>query len=185
MFGALAASLTIRAELEWGLLPRMWVLPVNRASALAGRLVAEAVRTVVGSGLVTAVGVALGLRFEGGWLGVIPFILVPVAVAVVFSTVLIAIAVRSKSSMALMLFGVLSVSAVFASSGAPPVETLPSWARLLVQFQPMYPTVQYMRALAEGGPVLTPFLVSFFWALALSAVFGPLAISGYRAAAGR
>jgi ABC-2 type transport system permease protein len=185
MFGALAASLAIRVELHWGLLPRFWVLPVNRASALAGRLVAEAARTVVGSAIVTAVGVALGLRFEGGWLAVIPFILVPVAVAVVFSTVLIAIAVRSTSSMTLLLVGVLSVSAVFASSGAPPVETLPSWARPLVQFQPMYPTVQYMRALAEGGPALFPLLVSCIWALALVAVFGPLAISGYRAAAGR
>lgn len=185
MFGALAASLAIRVELDWGLLPRLWVLPVNRASALTGRLVAEAARTVVGSALVTAVGVALGLRFEGGWLAVIPFILVPVAVALVFSTVLIAIAVRSKSSMALILVGVLSVSAVFASSGAPPVETLPSWARPVFQLQPMYPTVQFMRALAEGGPALSPLLVSFIWALALVAVFWPLAISGYRAAAGR
>jgi ABC-2 type transport system permease protein len=143
------------------------------------------VRTLAGSVLVTSVGVVLGLRFESGWLAVIPFILVPVAVAVVFSTVLIAIAVRSTSSMALMLFGVLSVSAVFASSGAPPVETLPSWARLLVQFQPMYPTVQYMRALAEGGPALSPLLASCIWALAIAAVFGPLAIAGYRAAAAR
>jgi ABC-2 type transport system permease protein len=185
MFGALAASLAIRVELDWGLLPRLWVLPVNRASALTGRLVAEAVRTLAGSLIVTLVGVLLGLRFEGGWLAIIPFILVPVAVAVVFSTVLIAIAVRSTSSMALILVGVFSVSAVFASSGAPPIETLPSWARLLVQFQPMYPTVQCMRALAEGGPALLPLLVSFIWALALVAVFGPLAIRGYRAAAGR
>jgi ABC-2 type transport system permease protein len=185
MFGALTASLAIRIELQWGLLSRLWVLPVNRASALTGRLVAEAVRTLVGSVIVTAVGVVLGLRFEGGLLAVIPFILVPVAVAVVFSTVLIAIAVRSTSSMALMLVGVVSVTAVFASSGAPPIETLPSWARPLVQFQPMYPTVQLMRALAEGGPALMPLLVSFIWALALAAVFVPLAISGYRAAAER
>jgi ABC-2 type transport system permease protein len=121
MFGALAASMTIRVEREWGLLPRLWVLPVNRASALTGRLVAEAARTVVGSVLVTAVGVALGLRFEGGWLAVILFILVPVAVAVVFSTVLIAIAVRSTNSMTLILVGVFSISAV-ASTASNPVS---------------------------------------------------------------
>ena len=174
MFGALAASMTSRVEREWGLLPRLWVLPVNRASALTGRLVAEAARTVVGSVLVTAVGVALGLRFEGGWLAVI-----------LFSTVLIAIAVRSTNSMTLILVGVFSISAVFASSGAPPIETLPSWARPLVQFQPMYPTIESMRVLAEGGSALMPLLVSVIWALALAAVFVPLAISGYRAAAGR
>ena len=155
MFGALAASMTIRVEREWGLLPRL------------------------------SVGVALGLRFEGGWLAVILFILVPVAVAVVFSTVLIAIAVRSTNSMTLILVGVFSISAVFASSGAPPIETLPSWARPLVQFQPMYPTIESMRVLAEGGSALMPLLVSVIWALALAAVFVPLAICGYRAAAGR
>jgi ABC-2 type transport system permease protein len=87
--------------------------------------------------------------------------------------------------MTLILVGVFSISAVFASSGAPPIETLPSWARPLVQFQPMYPTIESMRVLAEGGSALMPLLVSFIWALAVAAVFVPLAISGYRAAAGR
>ena len=47
MFGALAAGLTLRIERDSGLLSRLWVLPVNRASALTGRLLAEAVRTLV------------------------------------------------------------------------------------------------------------------------------------------
>lgn len=183
MFGALSASLTIRVERDWGLLSRLWVLPVHRASALTGRLVAEAVRTVVGSVLVTAVGVALGLRFEGGWLDAIPFVLVPVGVALVFSTILIAIAVRSTSSLTLILVSIVSISAVFASSGAPPVGTLPSWMRPLVQFQPMYSTIESMRALATGAPALWPLLLSLLWAVGLAAIFAPLAISGYRVAA--
>ena len=105
MFGALAAGLTLRVERDSGLLSRLWVLPVNRASALTGRLLAEAARTLVGAALITAVGVALGLRFEGGWLAVIPFLLVPVLVVVVFSTAVIAIAVRSKSGALLILAG--------------------------------------------------------------------------------
>ena len=96
MFGALGAGLTIIGERDSGLLSQLWVLPVNRASALVGRLLAEAARTVVGAALITAVGVALGLRFDGGWLAVIPFLLVPVLVVVVFSTAVIAIAVRAK-----------------------------------------------------------------------------------------
>ncbi len=183
MFGALAAALTLRVERESGLLSRLWVLPVNRASALTGRLLAEAVRTLVGAALITAVGVALGLRFEGGWLAVIPFLLVPVMVGVVFSTAIIAIAVRSKSGTLLILLGVPSIALVFASSGVPPVEMLPSWVRPLIQLQPMAPTIESMRALAQGGPALWPLLLSFGWALGLAAVVGPLAVRGYRAAA--
>ena len=73
MFGALGSGLTIIGERDSGLLSQFWTLPVNRASALVGRLLAEAARTVLGAVLISAVGVALGLRFEGGWLAVIPF----------------------------------------------------------------------------------------------------------------
>ncbi len=117
MFGALGAGLTIIAERDSGLLSQLWMLPVNRASALIGRLLAEAARTLAGTVLITAVGVALGLRFEGGWLAMIPFVLVPVLVVLIFSTAVIAIAVRSKSSALLVWLSVPSITLVFASSG--------------------------------------------------------------------
>jgi ABC-2 type transport system permease protein len=183
MFGALGAGLMIPTERESGLLSQLWVLPVNRASALIGRLLAEAARTLLGAILITAVGVGLGLRFHGGWLAVIPFLLVPVLVAVVFSTAVIAIAVRSTSSAVLFWLAVPSITLVFSSSGVPPVEMLPSWMRPLIPLQPMAPTIQSMRALAQGGPALWPLLLSLVWALGLAAVVGPLAVRGYRAAA--
>ena len=183
MFGALAAARGIQRERQTGLLSRMWVLPVNRASALTGRLLAEAARTLVSAALITAVGVGLGLRFKGSWLAVIPFILVPVLVVAVFSMAVIAIAVRFESSIALVLLGVPSIAAVFACSGVPPIATLPPSVRLEIQLQPMWPMIESMRALAQGGPALRPLLLAVVWAVGLAAVLGPLAVRGYRAAA--
>jgi ABC-2 type transport system permease protein len=40
-----------------------------------------------------------------------------------------------------------------------------------------------MRGLAEGGPVLWPLLQAAVWAVGLVAVFAPMAVRGYRAAA--
>jgi ABC-2 type transport system permease protein len=150
---------------------------------LTGRLLAEAARTLLGSILITAVGIGLGLRFSGGWLTIILFILVPVVVGVVFSTALTAIAVRSQSNTLLILLGVPAVAAVFASSGAPPVSMLPAWMRPLVNFQPMAPTIEAMRALAEGNLALWPLLQCLIWAVGLAALVVPLAVRGYRAAA--
>ncbi|MUL63426.1 hypothetical protein BOO86_03025 [Mycobacterium sp. CBMA 234] len=183
MFGALAAGLSIPLERDRGLLSQLWLLPVRRASALTGRLLAEAARTLVGSLVITCVGVGLGLRFDGSWLAVIAFMLVPVLVVVIFSMAVIAIAVRSKRGAVLVWFGVPAISMAFASAGAPPIDALPTWVQPLVRFQPMSSTIEVMRGLAEGGPVLQPFLICAAWAVGLAAVIAPVAIRGYRAAA--
>lgn len=181
--GTLAASLTLPHEREWGLLSQFWVLPVNRASALAGRLIAEAVRTVASTALITAVGVALGLRFQGNLFALVLFLLVPVMVVLVFAMATIAIAVRSRRGTALMWLGLPAITAVFASSGSPPVESLPSWMWPLLRFQPMEPIVESMRTLAQGGLPWWPLLWGLIWTVVLTALVGPLAIRGYRAAA--
>jgi ABC-2 type transport system permease protein len=183
MFGALATGRRIWIDRDSGLVSRLWVFPVHRASALTGRLLAEAARTLVSSALITAVGVGLGLRFKGSWLNVIPFIMVPALVVVVFSMAVIAIAMRARNGSALMWLGVPATGAVFASSGVIPTHALPSWIRFEIQIQPLWATIQWMRGLAQGGPVLWPLLVSMMWILGLAAVLGPLAVRSYRAAA--
>lgn len=183
MFGALATGFAIMQERDCGLLSRLWVLPVHRSSALIGRLLAEAARTLVASALITVVGVGLGLRFEGSWLAVVLFILVPVVVALVFSTAVLAIAVRSTSTTAFVWLAVPSITAVFSSSGSPPLETMPNWLQPLIQLQPMWATIESMRQLALGASALRPLLVTSVWAVGLAAIVGPLAVRGYRAAA--
>ena len=113
----------------------------------------------------------------------IPFILIPVLIVVVFSTAVIAIAVRSKDATMLTWLGMASIGSVFSCAGVPPVETLPSWARPLIQFHPMSPTIESMRALALGGPAAWPLLITLAWTLGAAALIGPLAVRGYRAAA--
>jgi ABC-2 type transport system permease protein len=181
--GSLAVGLGISFERDTGLLSRMWALPVSRASALTGRLIAEAVRTLVSTAVITAVGIGLGLRFQGGPLELLLYLLVPVMVVMVFAMAVIAIAVRAKDGTVLIWLGLPAITAVFASSGSPPVESLPSWMWPLLRFQPMEPIVESMRTLAQGGLPWWPLLWGVLWTIAGAAVVGPLAVRGYRAAA--
>jgi ABC-2 type transport system permease protein len=185
MFGALGAGFAIPAERSTGLLSRLWAFPVHRASALIGRLLAEAVRTFLSAALITAVGVALGLRFHGGWLAVMPFLLVPVMVVVVFATVVITLAlgVGPDGNVMFTWLGTASIGLVFCSAGVAPVEMFPDWLRPVIQYQPMSPAIESMRALSSGGSALWPLMATLGWMLALAAVFGPLAIRNYRRAA--
>jgi ABC-2 type transport system permease protein len=52
-----------------------------------------------------------------------------------------------------------------------------------VRVQPMSPPIEVMRALAHNGPLVWPLALTLLWAIALLAVFIPLAVRGYRLAA--
>jgi ABC-2 type transport system permease protein len=183
LFGAIGAGAAIPDERESGLLSRLWVLPVHRASALAGRLLAEAARALVGSIVITAVGLAIGLRFHQGWLAAIGFVFVPVLMVVGFSTVIVAFGVKSNGKNIITGLSTVCFLLLFFNTGMVPVGAFPGWLQPIVKAQPMSPAIDAMRALADGGPTLWPVLQSVAWVVGLVAVFGPMAVRGYRAAA--
>jgi ABC-2 type transport system permease protein len=183
VFGTLGAGLALPAERESGLLTRLWLMPVHRASALTGRLAAEAARTTASAVVLTAFGIALGLRFANGWPSAVAFVLVPVLISIGVATVVIAIAVRADGRAMVTWLGAGCVVLLFFNTGVAPAEVFPSWLRPAVRLQPMSPTIEAMRGLAEGGPVLWPLVQSGVWAGVLIAVFAPTAVRGYRVAA--
>jgi len=183
VLGALRGSEGIMADRQCGLLSRMWVLPVHRASALTGRLTAEAVRALVGTILITALGMALGLRFTHGWPATLMYILIPPIVVAGFTTVVMALAVRSNARTAMALLATVTVSLAFVNPGITPIGLFPNWLQTLVRVQPMSPPIEVMRALAHDGRLLEPLAMTLVWAIVLVAVFIPVAVRGYRLAA--
>ena len=183
VFGTLGAGLALPAERESGLLSRLWVQPVHRASALAGRLIAEVARATVSAIVLTIFGMALGLRFTYGWIGVPAFVLLPVAISAGMATLVIAIATRADGKAMVTWLGAACIVLLFLNTGVAPAEAFPGWLQPVVRFQPISPTIEAMRGLAAGGPVLGPLWQSGLWAVALVVVFAPVAVRGYRAAA--
>ncbi|AQA05612.1 hypothetical protein BVC93_28190 [Mycobacterium sp. MS1601] len=180
MFGAIGAGLSLPTERRRGLLARFWTLPVHRASALTGRILAEAARTLVGAVVITIVGMALGLRFQGNVLAVLPFLLLPVLVVVTFSLVVITLALRSGGNAVFMWLGTSSVGLAFCSPGIAPLDAFPSWLRPVIEYQPLSPAIQSMRALAEGEPALGMFGLAVAWVCLIAGIFAPLAMRQYR-----
>ncbi|WP_406814969.1 ABC transporter permease [Mycobacterium sp. M23085] len=183
VFGTLGAGLALPAERESGVLTRLWVQPIHRASAVAGRLVAEAIRTITSAVVLTVFGVALGLRFSYGWIAMLAFVLVPVAISAGMATLVIAIAARADGKAMVTWFGAGCVVLLFLNTGVAPAEVFPGWLQPVVRFSPVSPTIEAMRALAQGGPVLSPLWQAGVWGAVLVAVFAPVAVRGYRAAA--
>jgi ABC-2 type transport system permease protein len=181
--GALAAGLAIPAERDSGLMSRFWVQPIHRASALTGILLAEAARTLGATVLITVVGLLLGLRFHGGVVTAILFVVLPVLWVVVYATIVVFVALRWQNRTLLTWLSTLSLGAVFCSSAVVPMNLIPSWLQPVIRFQPMSPTVEAMRTLARGGFAVGPLLGTFAWLAVLGAVVGRAAIRSYRSAA--
>ena len=183
LFGSLGNAMSVTMDRESGMLSRMWVMPIHRASALTGRLTAEAARALIGTILITAVGVIMGLRFNNGWAAALLFVLIPSVVAVSFTALVMAFAVRTNARTIMILMVNVTVALAFVNPGFTPIGNFPEWVRPFVQAQPMAPPIETMRSLALGGPLLFPLGMTIAWAVLILAVFVPLAVRGYRSAA--
>ncbi|OFJ52115.1 ABC transporter permease [Mycolicibacterium grossiae] len=183
MSGSLAAALSIPSERDNGLLSRFWLMPVHRASALTGTLLAEALRTLVATTVITGVGVALGLRFPGGPAAALLFVAIPVVWVTVYATIVLIVALRFQNRTILTWLSTFSLGAVFGSSGVAPIELFPGFLRPFIRAQPMSPTIEAMRALAHGEYATGPLLGTLAWTVGVGAIAGTFAVRSYRAAA--
>lgn len=178
MAGAIGAGLAVPMDRDSGLLTRLWIMPVHRTAPLTGALLAEAVRTFIGSAFVVAAGYLMGFRFSGGWLGLLLYLLIPVAVVVVFATVVISLALRPQARIILTWTQTVAMGLAFATL-VPPAK-IPALLRPLAEYQPIAPAAAAMRALSSGGEVWQPTLLTVLWAVVIGAVFVPVTVRGYR-----
>ncbi|OMC36402.1 hypothetical protein A5739_03925 [Mycobacterium colombiense] len=183
LFGSLGNSVGITMDRESRLLSRMWVLPIHRASAITGWVIAEVVRAFLGTILITTLGLAMGLRFHQGWAAALLFLLIPSIVVTGFTALVMAMAIRNNGRTAMTWLLSVTFALAFVNPGATPIGLFPEWARQLIRIQPISPPIETMRSLALGGPVVWPLAMTVAWAVALFAVFIPVAVRGYRLAA--
>ena len=182
MQGALAAALSIPDERDNGLLSRFWMMPVHRASALSGILLAEAARTAVATVVITSVGLVLGLRFQAGVLAALLFILIPVLWVSVYALIVIVVALHFQSRAVLTWFSTFSLGAVFGSSGIADGD-LPDVDATAHPLSTVVADDRGMRALTREGFAAWPLLWTFVWIAGIGLFAGMSAVRSYRTAA--
>ncbi|MCX2713503.1 ABC transporter permease [Mycolicibacterium sp. J2] len=180
--GSLGAGMTMPYDRESGLLTRLWITPVHRASALTGILLAEALRTFAGTALILATGYALGFRFHGNVVALLAYLIIPSLVVVVFATIVVSLALRPEGRTILAWAGTGSMGLAFAA--LIPLDKIPAMLRPVAQAQPVAPSIEAMRALSNGaGGIWIPLALTVGWIVVIGAAFGPLAVRSYRQAA--
>ncbi|MEE8600546.1 ABC transporter permease [Euzebya tangerina] len=181
MFGSTQSGIALNEDLRAGIVDRFRSLPMARSAVLAGRTIADAVRTLFTTLLMVAVGYALGFRFSAGVLPAIGAVLLGVFMAFAFSWVSANIGMRAPDAETAQAGGFIWVfPLVFASSAFVSTESMPGWLRAFADNSPVTAVVNAIRVLVNGGPTAADTWTALAWIVGILVVAVPLAIAGYR-----
>lgn len=183
--GALVGVVAITAEQDNGLLARLWVVPVHRASGLLARVSAEAVRVVVNSVFLLGVGLLLGFRFEQGLMASLAWLCVPVLFGVAFSVLVLTVALYWPSTTLVDVMVVVNSLLLMFCTGFVPLDQYPQWIQPVVEHQPLSYAIETMRGLSQGGPVLGAMLGTLLWSGGILIACAVPMVVGYRRASMR
>ena len=183
MFGSLAGGVRLTSERKTGLLTRLYVLPVHRGADLSARIIAELVRIVVGTVILTLFGMFIGWRFNQGLIPAIGIFVVALLYGAAFFSIVLALALSASNIPLVPIMSLVSSLFMFFNSGFSPVSAYPAVLQPIVANQPMTCAIDTMRALAIGGPVADSLTKTLLWAIGALIVFTYPALRGYRRAA--
>ncbi|HKP94614.1 MAG TPA: ABC transporter permease [Fibrobacteria bacterium] len=180
-FITMYTAMAINLDVSKGIFDRFRSLPIWHPSVLVGALLGDAVRYSIASFVVLALGLALGFRPEGSWLG-IPLavgLLLVFAFSLSWIWTMLGLIVKAQESV-MMISSMVIFLLTFASNIFVKPETMPWWLRGFVNYNPISRTATAVRGLMAG----TVTAAQIGWVLGCSvllvAVFGPLTMRLYR-----
>lgn len=180
--GSTFVAIDLMRERSFGLLARLWVLPVHRASGLISRILANAIRTLVTTLVMLGTGMVLGFRFRQGLIPSLMWISVPVILGIAIAAMVTTVALYTAQTVVVEGVELVQAIAIFFSTGLVPLNSYPGWIQPFVAHQPVSYAIAAMRGFAMGGPVLSPMIGMLVWTAGICVVCAvPLAI-GYRRA---
>jgi ABC-2 type transport system permease protein len=182
MFSGGWSGIGVINDLERGVIDRFLVSPVRRGALIAGRLMQQAIVTVVQSFVLVGVALAIGADFAGGIAGVAVLIASAVVLGTAFGALSIglALAVRKEESVIaavqLLLLPLTFLSSVFIQR-----DLTPGWIRQAARFNPADWALQAGRTAAGGDVDWNAVLVHGGYLAAFASACAWLGTRGFRA----
>lgn len=177
LFSTLQTPIALVDDLDKGAIDRFRSLPMNRGAVLAGRTIADSIRSLFIVVLMFFIGTILGFRYQAGGGKMIAALALLVFFSYAFSWVTVTLGLFIRNAEAVQTAGFLFVFPLtFASSVFVPVYTMPDWLQVFARNQPVTQLVNAMRALMVGAPTFGSVRTTILWGLGMLIVFVPLAI---------
>ncbi|MEV7195070.1 ABC transporter permease [Streptomyces sp. NPDC093510] len=173
-------GVSVNTDIEKGVFDRFRTLPIWRPSVMVGYLLGDALRYAIASVVILTVGLVMGYRPDGGFVGVVAGIAVLLVFSFAFSWIwtMFGLLLRTEKSVMgvsmMVIFPLTFLSDIFVKP-----ETMPGWLQAFVNNNPITHCSSAVRALMDGTSPTTELAWTLGWALLLVAVFGPVTMRLY------
>ncbi|MEV1118345.1 ABC transporter permease [Actinosynnema sp. NPDC049800] len=173
-------GVAVNTDIEKGVFDRFRTLPIWRPAPMVGYILGDLLRYVLASAVIMVVGLILGFRPGGGFVGVVLGVAVLVAFSFAFSWVwtMFGLLMRSEKSVMgvsmLFLFPLTFLSNVYVDPA-----TMPGWLQAFVDVNPISTLVEAVRALMAGEFDGDAMMWTLGYGIVFTVVFGALTMRLY------
>ena len=177
VFGSMTTADRAARDAASGFGVRLGTLPISAATPLLARMSYCVIRG--GLCLVTALvaAYAMGFRMTGGFLYVVGFVVVVLALTLALSLAADATGTRfNRWEAASQLLFLPQMLLVLLSTGLAPASAFPDWIQPFVRYQPVSQVAETMRNFAGGTVDSANLAMTFAWCIGLLALSGTLAV---------
>ncbi|MBB5802619.1 ABC-2 type transport system permease protein [Saccharothrix ecbatanensis] len=166
-------GVAVNTDIEKGVFDRFRTLPIWRPAPMVGYILGDLLRYVLASFTIMVVGLILGFRPDGGFVGVVLGVGLLVVFSFAFSWVwtMFGLLLRSEKSVMgtsmLVLFPLTFLSNVYVDPA-----TMPGWLQSFVNVNPISKLVAAVRSLMAGGFDGDAMLWTLGYSVMFTVVFG-------------
>ncbi|HSE07967.1 MAG TPA: ABC transporter permease [Nocardioidaceae bacterium] len=190
VFSSAIVAMGLTNDLQKGIVDRLKSLPISRASVLVGRSISSLIHSSIGVAVMGVTGLLVGWRIRTDVVDAAFgfFLLLLFGFAMIWLGIWVGSLMRTVEAVQGLMFTVMFPLTFVANTFAP-TENMPSWLRVIAEWNPVSSLAQACRELWGNAPAAPadaawplqhPILMSMGWAVLLTALFAPLALSAFR-----
>jgi len=174
-------GMDLNNDIRKGIFDRFRTLPIWLPSALIGSLIVDTFRYTAASTIMIVLGLILGFRPDGGFIGVIGAVAIILLFSFSLSWVWTTLGLIMRSEKSLMMVSMMVMFPLtFVSNVFVDPETLPSWLQGFVEINPISLLATSVRGLMHGSVTYEQIGWVFLASGILIVIFAPLTMYLYR-----
>lgn len=151
-FAAVTTALGVASDMLQGVVDRFRTLPMAKSAVVAGHVIADLPRALIGLAVTIGVGLLIGFRSPAGagaWAAAIGMTLLA---TFTLSWIAAVIGLLGTSVEVVQQLAALVVIPVFLSNALVPTDTMPAWLRVIAANQPLSQAIDCIRAFLGRTP---------------------------------